>query len=1267
MSKAGDLVVEDLLPPPPPPPRVRHNGAFGVMGLARAARLGAFLAAPLLAFLAAPVAAQTASITSTPPNGTHYVAGDAITSRIAFSPGLESGSVHTAEMKLDIGGTERRASSTSTWVRGLRSVNFSYTVTADDFDTDGVSIPANAIDTMGSTWRALVQGVQVNINLNNAAVGAQASQQVIGSAASISSTSPAILHENNLDTATVTVALTDVTFGSGVTASSFELVTTMTGVTVNSVSSVSSGDTSATLTLASTADILAAANLAVRVLAAAHTGGTDLTTGTVPVAWVAEWTFGPGAGATVLDMAVEEGYAGFYRMEPSADPGASCTGGVTIGIASDNPAVTVSPTQFSFNSTNWGTTSVDVTATAVEDDNVVDETVTISHTVTTGCTGTYPTTLAIFSVRMTVDDDDTGIFSIDSPRVVEGDSGPTPMIFTVTLAPAASVQATVEYNYLLSGSATSGVDHAAIPSGTLTFAPGETSKTISVTVNGDTDMEPDEGIGLQLSNPAPSGFALASGSGRLASGIIVDDDRPTLTIDSPRVAEGDSGTTQLAFTVTLSPASTGQVTVEWLDATNLSGGTAESGSDYTPLSATGGVLTFAAGETSKTIPVEVRGDSAIEPDETVLVRIDTPNPSGTPIRNAAGAIATFAVGTGTIATDEAPEPSEPTPPPPPNYPPVAVGTFADVALDPGERLEVSLSGKFRDPEGGALAHSAESLNPEVASAVVSEGRLWVEGRSPGLATVVVKATDSGGQSAQLAFQVTVGRVLTFAEASAAAPEGGMARLKVELTRPLQREVAVGYVLESDDDPATADADAADHGGSDGTLALAAGETEAFIEVPILDDDDVEPAREFLQVRLLAPAAEADWALGLAAASVVIQEGVCDRTPEVRDALRGSRECWAPSVAELAGTGYLNLGRQGIGSLRAGDFLGLPGLRVLHLHGNRLAELPGGLFAGLGSLERLRLEGNRLSELPEGLLDGLGRLASLDLGGNRLSSLSAGLLADAPSLSRLDLGGNWLSELPAGFFEGASNLSELDLSGNPGAPFTLTMELTRTDAEAHAPGPATVAAQVAEGAPFALSAGLLAEDAELSADMAAIDAGEVSGAPIQVSLTEGGAARLSLSGAPEAPSALCGEVDEGRYPCFQGLVVEAGPGLLLFKRQPWVVQAVPGQGVESLSGALSLDIAGLFAADRDDALTYSAESSDPALASVKVSGGVLSIEPNGEGLEGFVTVTLTATDSDGLEAVYSFTVEVSPQSRRFGSGWRLGWLMGASAPSAEAQR
>ena len=625
--------------------------------LARAARLGAVLAASLLALAAAPAAAQvTVSITSTPANGTHYVAGEAITTRIS---GLANGVVATSpnpfsasRMALDIGSVTRQASVTTVHNPPdyPRTVDFSYTVVAADFDADGVSIPQNSIS--GTEWR---RGLTQPIDRDHAVLPAQSAHRVIGPSASISSTTPAALTEDNLNGATVAVALSGVTFGSGVTASSFELVTAMTGVSINSVSSVSSGDAAATLTLSSTADISATADLAVKVLAAAHSGSVDLTTGTVSVAPVL--AAGPGASTGALSVAVEEGSMGSWDVVLSADPGAGCTGGVTIGVASgDTAAVTVSPATLTFTTANWNTPQT-VTATAVQDDNVVDETVTISHMVTaTGCAAAYPTGLSIASVRVTVDDDDMGIFSIDSPRVVEGDSGPTTMTFTVTLSPAASVQATVDYAYAMTGSASSGTDHAAIPSGTLTFAPGETSKTITATVNGDTDMEPDEGIGLQLSNPDPSGFALAMGSGRLANGLIVDDDRPTLTIDSPRVAEGDSGTTEMVFTVRLEPASTGQVSVTWYDGGI---GTAESGGDYTALA--GGTLTFAAGETSKTLAVEVLGDSAVEPDETMRMVIAGPVPSGTPIRNADGDVDVFAHGVGTIVDDDGRPPRSPLP------------------------------------------------------------------------------------------------------------------------------------------------------------------------------------------------------------------------------------------------------------------------------------------------------------------------------------------------------------------------------------------------------------------------------------------------------------------------------------------------------------------------------------------------------------------------------------------------------------------------------
>ena len=117
--------------------------------------------------------------------------------------------------------------------------------------------------------------------------------------------------------------------------------------------------------------------------------------------------------------------------------------------------------------------------------------------------------------------------------------------------------------------------------------------------------------------------------------------------------------------------------------------------------------------------------------------------------------------------------------------------------------------------------------------------------------------------------------------------------------------------------------------------------------------------------------------------------------------------------------------------------------------------------------------------------------------------------------------------------------------------------------------------------------------------------------------------------------------------------------VLFKRPPRLVRAVPGLEAESLGGAVGIDLAEFFEADGGEELTWAAESSDASLASARVEGGVLRVLPNGEGLEGFLTVRVTATDADGLSAEASFAVEVLPESRPFASGWRLLWLTGGS--------
>jgi hypothetical protein len=109
---------------------------------------------------------------------------------------------------------------------------------------------------------------------------------------------------------------------------------------------------------------------------------------------------------------------------------------------------------------------------------------------------------------------------------------------------------------------------------------------------------------------------------------------PSLSVGNVTVAEGNSGTTSAAFTVTLSPASAGAVTVNYATAN----GTATAG-DYT---STSGALAFALGQTTKTVNVPVIGDTTVEPTETFYLSLSNP----------AGAVLGDGQGTGTITNDD---------------------------------------------------------------------------------------------------------------------------------------------------------------------------------------------------------------------------------------------------------------------------------------------------------------------------------------------------------------------------------------------------------------------------------------------------------------------------------------------------------------------------------------------------------------------------------------------------------------------------------------
>ena len=187
---------------------------------------------------------------------------------------------------------------------------------------------------------------------------------------------------------------------------------------------------------------------------------------------------------------------------------------------------------------------------------------------------------------------------IDDVRQVEGDSGTTDFVFTVTRSGKTNGSSTIGYS-TAPGSATSGDDYAAT-SGTLSFAAKETAKTIVVPVVGDTTVEDNETFYVDLTIIDSGQFGISRGVG-----TIVSDDTgpslPELAIDDVQIDEGDSGTTTMVFTVTRSGDLSGPSSVDF----STADGTATiSGNDY-DVATTSGTLSFGIDEEFKTITVDV--------------------------------------------------------------------------------------------------------------------------------------------------------------------------------------------------------------------------------------------------------------------------------------------------------------------------------------------------------------------------------------------------------------------------------------------------------------------------------------------------------------------------------------------------------------------------------------------------------------------------------------------------------------------------------------
>jgi hypothetical protein len=233
----------------------------------------------------------------------------------------------------------------------------------------------------------------------------------------------------------------------------------------------------------------------------------------------------------------------------------------------------------------------------------------------------------------TIKNDDFPTLSINDVSQNEGNSGTTTFTFTVSLsAPAQTGGVTFDIATQDNTATVADNDYAARSLTAQTIPAGQQTYTFDVTVNGDTNIEPNETFFVNVTNV--SGATVTKGQG---VGTIQNDDSPTLSINDVSMNEGNSGTSAFTFTVTLSQSSNQTVTVDYATAN----GTATAGSDY---QSTSNTLTFNPGDTQKTITVLVNGDTLVEPDETFSVNLT----------NASGATISDSLGLGTITNDDTP-------------------------------------------------------------------------------------------------------------------------------------------------------------------------------------------------------------------------------------------------------------------------------------------------------------------------------------------------------------------------------------------------------------------------------------------------------------------------------------------------------------------------------------------------------------------------------------------------------------------------------------
>lgn len=430
----------------------------------------------------------------------------------------------------------------------------------------------------------------------------------------------------------------------------------------------------------------------------------------------------------------------------------------------------------------------------------------------------------------------------------EGNFGTNAFTFTVTRTGDLNATTTVDYAVTGSGAAQANtIDFGgALPTGTVTFATGETTQIVSINVAGDTIIEADEGFTVTISNAsAPAVITTAT-----ADGVIQNEDSTfSITVDDADKAEGDAATTPFTFTIRRTGDLTVAADVDY----------AVMGAGATPADATDfggalpvGTVSFAANEANKTLTIDVTGDTVVEDDNGFTVALTNPTAGATITTPTAGGVINnddsieIAINAGPVSVDEGNAGNT---------------TFSFTVTRTGDLsvatdVDYTVAGTGANPAdaadfGGALPAGTVTFAATESSRTISilvSGDTTIE-PDEAFEVVLSNPTAPATITADTGAGIIVADdiALSIVATDAVKDEGdtGTTPFTFTITRggDLRNATTVDYVVTgSGTDPA----DAADFGGAfpSGSVMFAAGETTQILTIDVSGDVVIEPDNGF---------------------------------------------------------------------------------------------------------------------------------------------------------------------------------------------------------------------------------------------------------------------------------------------------------------------------------------------------------------------------------------------------------------------------------------